>query len=184
VPWCRPSVRPWTLLLLLLQPSRVCLCNKGYLSVHAPHAVEPLSSAGCGVLFCFLMAFLGRRTTLTAALPPLVQTHSHRSASSADVEVELPASPEAPLLGPSASQAHGGSSSAAPTPRLRLLGSDAKHEPAVHDASAAAAADGEEPAGGSSSLAPPGALEGVREVLRSRGFWRYLAMCFITGEVR
>ncbi|KAL4424382.1 hypothetical protein ABPG75_001683 [Micractinium tetrahymenae] len=148
-------------------------------------------ASGCitsllGLLFSFALSESSsaapppKRTASEAGTPAEGSVHSQRTASSA--ELELPTSPEAPLLGSSSSVA-----AASPAARHRLPGS-----------STAADRPGEEAGGGSGSSAGTGSSglgrprqgrtadfwAGVRVVLTSRGFYKYLTMCLFTVNLK
>ena len=109
------------------------------------------------------------------------------------LELELPTSPEVPLLGAGGSSG-GGDSGTSGGGKAGAGASPLHHRP--HGGSAAAAAS-EAEAGGGSGLQPPHqqqqgqgraprrsaaeVWEGARAVLSSKGFWKYKAMCIFTG---
>ncbi|KAL4420864.1 hypothetical protein ABPG77_002823 [Micractinium sp. CCAP 211/92] len=103
--------------------------------------------------------------------------HSQRTASSA--ELELPTSPEAPLLG-----AAGSGSAAFAVPRHRLPGAAATEEKPGEEVTSGSGGDGN----GSPAKARQGRAaefwSGVRVVLTSRGFYKYLLMCLFTVNLK
>lgn len=100
-----------------------------------------------------------------ASLSQVHSQHSQRTASSA--ELELPTSPEAPLLGVA-----GSDSAAFAVPRHRLPGAAATEENPGEEATSGSSGDG----GGGPAKARQGRAaefwSGVRVVLTSRGFYK------------
>ena len=126
------------------------------------------------------------------SLPGCPQVHSLHTNSS--LELELPTSPEVPLLGASGSSSGSDGGAGSGRGKAGAGSSPLHHRP--HSGSAAAAGGQDEAvavsdaAGGSALQQQRGRAprrsagevwEGARAVLSSKGFWKYMAMCIFTG---